>query len=105
MEAGAIVIDPDAHTVMVDGKEVFLTPREFELLLYLAQNKNLALTRQQILSAVWNFDYYGDARTVDTHVKNLHSLGSHVGNICGGEQYHHQHINQSLVLAVFSSKG
>ena len=71
VEAGAIVIDPDAHTVMVDGQEVILTPREFELLLYLAQNKNLALTRQQILSAVWNFDYYGDARTVDTHVKNL----------------------------------
>ena len=71
VEVSGIVIDPDAHTVLVDGEEIFLTPREFELLLYVAQNKNIALSRQQILSAVWNFDYYGDARTVDTHVKNL----------------------------------
>lgn len=71
VEVSGITIDPDAHTVQVDGEEIFLTPREFELLLYVAQNKNIALSRQQILSAVWNFDYYGDARTVDTHVKNL----------------------------------
>lgn len=71
VEVSGITIDPDAHTVLVDGEEIFLTPREFELLLYVAQNKNIALSRQQILSAVWNFDYYGDARTVDTHVKNL----------------------------------
>ena len=71
VEASGIVIDPDAHTVTVDGQEIALTPREYELLLYIAQNKNIALSRQQILSAVWNFDYYGDARTVDTHVKNL----------------------------------
>ena len=78
MELAGICIDPDAHTVTVDGQEVSLTPREFELLLYVAQNKNIALSRQQILSAVWNFDYYGDARTVDTHVKNLRmKLGSH----------------------------
>ena len=78
VEVAGICIDPDAHTVTVDGQEVSLTPREFELLLYVAQNKNIALSRQQILSAVWNFDYYGDARTVDTHVKNLRmKLGSH----------------------------
>lgn len=71
IEVAGICIDHDAHTVTVDGEEVFLTPREFELLLFIAQNKNIALSRQQILSAVWNFDYYGDARTVDTHVKNL----------------------------------
>lgn len=71
VEVSGITVDPDAHTVLVDGEEIFLTPREFELLLYLAQNKNIALSRQQILSAVWNFDYYGDARTVDTHIKNL----------------------------------
>lgn len=71
VEVAGICIDPDAHTVTVDGRDVSLTPREFELLLYAAQNKNIALSRQQILSAVWNFDYYGDARTVDTHVKNL----------------------------------
>lgn len=76
--AAGICIDPDAHTVTVDDQEVFLTPREFELLLYIVQNKNIALSRQQILSAVWNFDYYGDARTVDTHIKNLRmKLGAH----------------------------
>ncbi len=78
VEVAGICIDPDAHTVKVDGQEVSLTPREFELLLYVAQNKNIALSRQQILSAVWNFDYYGDARTVDTHIKNLRmKLGEH----------------------------
>ena len=78
VEVSGICIDPDAHTVTVDGKEVSLTPREFELLLYVAQNRNIALSRQQILSAVWNFDYYGDARTVDTHIKNLRmKLGDH----------------------------
>lgn len=78
VEVSGIRIDPDAHTVMVDGQEISLTPREFELLLYVAQNKNIALSRQQILSAVWNFDYYGDARTVDTHIKNLRmKLGDH----------------------------
>jgi DNA-binding response OmpR family regulator len=71
LEVGGIVIDPAGHTVTVNGQPISLTPREFELLLYVAQNKNIALSRQQILSAVWNFDYYGDARTVDTHVKNL----------------------------------
>ncbi len=78
VEVAGICIDPDAHTVTIEGQEICLTPREFELLLYVAQNKNLALSRQQILSAVWNFDYYGDARTVDTHVKNLRmKLGTH----------------------------
>lgn len=78
VEVAGIRIDPDAHTVTVDGQEISLTPREFELLLYVAQNKNIALSRQQILSAVWNFDYYGDARTVDTHIKNLRmKLGDH----------------------------
>lgn len=78
VEAAGITIDPAAHTVTVDGEQINLTPREFELLLYVAQNKNIALSRQQILSAVWNFDYYGDARTVDTHIKNLRmKLGAH----------------------------
>ncbi len=78
VEVAGICIDPDAHTVTVDDEEISLTPREFELLLYVAQNRNIALSRQQILSAVWNFDYYGDARTVDTHIKNLRmKLGDH----------------------------
>lgn len=71
LSVSGIDIDPDAHTVKIDERELNLTPREFELLLYLAQNKNVALSRQQILSSVWNFDYYGDVRTVDTHIKNL----------------------------------
>ena len=78
VEVAGICIDLDGHTVTVDGQEISLTPREFELLLYVAQNKNIALSRQQILSSVWNFDYYGDARTVDTHIKNLRmKLGDH----------------------------
>ncbi len=71
LEIGGMSIDLAARTVRVGQNEIALTPREFELLLYLAQNRNQALSRQQILDAVWSFDYFGDARTVDTHVKNL----------------------------------
>ena len=71
VDVAGISIDPEARTVTVDGEPISLTPREFELLLFVAQNRNIALSRQQILTAVWNFDYYGDARTVDTHIKNL----------------------------------
>ncbi len=81
IEVNGIEIDPDAHTVKIDGEEINLTPREFELLLYIAQNKNVALSRQQILSSVWNFDYYGDARTVDTHIKNLRMKLGEKGSI------------------------
>lgn len=81
IEVNGIEIDPDAHTVKIDGAEINLTPREFELLLYIAQNKNVALSRQQILSSVWNFDYYGDARTVDTHIKNLRMKLGEKGSI------------------------
>ena len=69
--AGGIELDARAYTVSAAGKAVELTPREFELLLYFMKNKNIALSREQILNAVWNYDFYGDARTVDTHVKNL----------------------------------
>lgn len=69
--AGTIELDARAYTVKAGGKVVELTPREFELLLYLMKNKNIALSREQILNAVWNYDFYGDVRTVDTHVKNL----------------------------------
>lgn len=71
IEIADIVINPSARTVHVQNEEINLTPREFALLLYLAQNKNIARTREQIVDAVWNFEYYGDARTVDTHIKNL----------------------------------
>ena len=87
IEVGAIKIDKRAHQVFVDGKEVILPFKEFELLEYFIENKNLALTREKILSAVWDFDYYGDARTIDTHVKklrkNLGSKGDYIQTIWG----------------------
>ncbi len=77
LEAGGIVIDQGAHRVTVDGKEVILSVKEFELLTYFIQNQDLALSRDTILNNVWNYDYFGDARTIDTHVKKLRSkLGS-----------------------------
>ena len=71
LEAGGIVIDKNAHTVAVDGKQIDLSFKEFELLEYFLNNQGRALTRENILSRVWNYDYYGDARTIDTHVKKL----------------------------------
>lgn len=71
LEAGGIVIDKNAHTVTVDGKMIDLSFKEFELLEYFLNNQGRALTRENILSRVWNYDYYGDARTIDTHVKKL----------------------------------
>lgn len=71
MTVAGIRIDTLGQVVTVEAETVVLTPREYELLCYLAINRNVALSREQILSAVWHFDYYGDARTVDTHVKNL----------------------------------
>lgn len=71
VEVAGIKLDKIAHQVFVDGKEVELSFKEFELLDYFIQNKNIALTREKILNSVWNFDYYGDARTIDTHVKKL----------------------------------
>ena len=68
---GGLKIDTLGHSVTVDGQKADLTPKEYELLVYLAQNKGIALTREQILSAVWGYDYYGDDRTVDAQVKLL----------------------------------
>jgi len=74
---GGLEIDESAHYVYVDKQAVDLTPKEFELLLYMADNAGRALSREQILNAVWNYDYYGDIRTVDAHIKNLRlKLGS-----------------------------
>ncbi|MEA1960292.1 MAG: response regulator transcription factor [Bacillota bacterium] len=64
-------IDENAHYVFVEDKQVDLTPKEFELLVYLVDHTGKALSREQILNAVWNYDYYGDIRTVDAHIKNL----------------------------------
>ena len=73
LEADGIRVDKDAHEVTVDGKPVDLSNKEFELLTYFMENKGIALSREKILNNVWNYDYFGDARTIDTHVKKLRS--------------------------------
>ena len=71
LEAGGIRIDKSAHTVTIDGRNVDLSFKEFELLTYFLENQGIALSREKILNSVWNYDYFGDARTIDTHVKKL----------------------------------
>ena len=73
IEVGGILLDKAAHQVSVDGKQVELSFKEFELLSYFVENQGLALSRENILNHVWNYDYFGDARTIDTHVKKLRS--------------------------------
>lgn len=73
IELSGIVLDKSAHQVTVDGKPVELSFKEFELLTYFMENNRIALSREKILNHVWNYDYYGDARTIDTHVKKLRS--------------------------------
>ena len=81
-EIGGIVLDQAAHEVTIDGKQVELSFKEFELLAYFIENQGIALSRERILNNVWNYDYFGDARTIDTHVKKLRSkLGSKGGYI------------------------
>ena len=72
-KAGAIVLDKTAHEVKIDGKQIDLSFKEFELLDYFLDNQGIALSRERILNSVWNYDYFGDARTIDTHVKKLRS--------------------------------
>lgn len=77
LSAGGIVINKAAHEVSVDGEVIDVSFKEFELLTYFMENKGVALSRERILNKVWNYDYYGDPRTIDTHVKKLRSkLGS-----------------------------
>ena len=73
MEAGGIELNKAAHEVLIDGKTVELSYKEFELLAYFMSNQGVALSRERILNNVWNYDYFGDARTIDTHVKKLRS--------------------------------
>ena len=80
LEIGGIVLDKSAHTVTIDGNDVELSYKEFELLTYFMENKGLALSREKILNSVWNYDYFGDARTIDTHVKKLRSKMGEKGN-------------------------
>ncbi len=71
IKIGDLVIDNKAHSVSIKGKEIILTPKEYNLLEYFVSNKNIALSREQLLSNVWGYDFYGDDRTIDTHVKTL----------------------------------
>ena len=73
VEIGGIYLDKKAHQVKVDGEQIDLSYKEFELLTYFVQNEGAALSREKILNNVWNYDYFGDARTIDTHVKKLRS--------------------------------
>ena len=82
ISAGGIELNKSAHQVKIDGKDIELSFKEFELLAYFMENQGIALSREKILNNVWNYDYFGDARTIDTHVKKLRSkLGeNHLGN-------------------------
>ena len=71
LEAGGIVVNKAAHSVTIDGASIDLSYKEFELLSYFLENKGIALSREKILNNVWDYDYFGDARTIDTHVKKL----------------------------------
>ncbi len=73
LEIGGIQVNRAAHIVTIDGKPIDLSYKEFELLTYFMENRGLALSREKILNNVWNYDYFGDARTIDTHVKKLRS--------------------------------
>lgn len=73
LTCGGITVDKTAHQVFLDGQPVELSYKEFELLAYFVENKGIALSREKILNHVWNYDYFGDARTIDTHVKKLRS--------------------------------
>lgn len=87
VELGGIILDKSAHEVSIDGKKLELSFKEFELLAYFIDNKGIALSREKILNNVWNYDYYGDARTIDTHVKKLRNKmgdkGSYIKTIWG----------------------
>ena len=73
IEVGGIVLDKAAHQLKIDNVPIDLSFKEFELLTYFVMNKGVALSREKILNNVWNYDYFGDARTIDTHVKKLRS--------------------------------
>ena len=81
IEVGGIQLNKAAHMVMIDGKQVDLSYKEFELLTYFMENRGIALSREKILNNVWNYDYFGDARTIDTHVKKLRSKMGEKGDV------------------------
>ena len=81
LSCGGITIDQAAHVVTIDGRTIDLSFKEFELLTYFMENKGIALSREKILNSVWNYDYFGDARTIDTHVKKLRSKLGEKGDL------------------------
>lgn len=81
LEFAGIRLDKNAHMVIIDGENIELSYKEFELLAYFMENKGIALSREKILNNVWNYDYFGDARTIDTHVKKLRSKMGEKGNL------------------------
>ena len=81
LEAGGIVLNKSAHSVTIDSKDVELSYKEFELLTYFLENRGIALSREKILNNVWSYDYFGDARTIDTHVKKLRSKMGEKGDL------------------------
>lgn len=87
IDVGGIVINKAAHIVKINDEEIELSFKEFELLTYFVDNKGIALSREKILNNVWNYDYFGDARTIDTHVKKLRKKlgdkGDYIKTICG----------------------
>ena len=87
LDYDGIVIDQEGRTVTVDGKNVELSLREYELLKYLLENSNIALSRDKILNNVWNYDYYGDSRTIDSHIKKIRAKlgkkGKHIKTMRG----------------------
>ena len=84
LDNGGLVIDVGGRSVTVDGQKANLTPKEIDLLLYMVSHKNMAISRNQLLEEVWNYDYFGDDRTVDTHIKMLrHNLGMESHSISG----------------------
>lgn len=87
IEVDGIIIDNVAHQVTIDGKTIDLSMKEFELLKYMISNTNVALSREKILNSVWNYDYYGDSRTIDSHIKKLRKKlgkkGSHIQTVRG----------------------
>lgn len=82
LEFGGLVINLAARTVTVDGNRIELTPKEYDLLFYMVKNKNIALSRDKLLSDIWGYDFFGDDRTIDTHIKNLrNNLGPYRDHI------------------------
>ena len=81
LEAGGIQPNKAAHIILIDGRQIELSYKEFELLTYFMENKGIALSREKILNSVWNYDYFGDARTIDTHVRKLRNKMGEKGNL------------------------